>query len=518
MSRIRRYAFALFSGYALLAVNSVYTLASVPLALSFLTKAEFGLWALVTQIAGYLLLVDLGVSSASSRIMVDFKDNREDPAYGSVIKTSLAVAAAQAAILLITGAALYALVGSIWSSETYAREFSWLLLGQCALLAASMPLRVFSSVLWAHQRQDVVHYSEMLAFLINFTTLWIGFAAGGGVYAMLWAQAAGLSVSRSWLLIACFRLRLLPAAGCWGRATMSRFKSLFGFGKDIFLFTLGGQMINTSQTLLVAPMLGLEMAGIWAVCTRTFTLANQIVWKVLDASGSSLSEMLVRGESDRLFGRFKGVTILSLGLATVGGAFFAFCNQPFIHVWTQGAVQWAPINDMLLAGWMILVAAQRCHNGLLGIRKDLRVVKYVYLLEGMLFVTLASVSVANGLGIAGLIASSIVATTVLSFAYGHWRTQNDFELTRGQLALWWAPAIKLLTITVPVLWLTERATAGLPPWIFLSIALILAGPCAAVLLLRLCLDDELKQRFASRLSPRLKAAFRFLVPVSQPTG
>ncbi len=513
MSRIRRYALALFSGYALLAVNSFYTLASVPLALSYLTKAEFGLWALVSQIAGYLLLVDLGVTSASSRILVDYKDDRTTPEYGSVIKTNLAVAAAQSGILLLAGTVLFASVPILWSSEPLTKEFSWLLLGQCALLAVSMPSRVFSSVLWAHQRQDIVHYAEMLLFLVNFTALWIGFEAGGGVYSMLWAQAAGVLVSRVGILAACFKLGLMPAPGCWGRATADRFRSLFGFSKDIFLFALGSQMINTSQTLLVAPLLGLETAGVWAVCTRTFTLANQIVWKILDASSSSLSEMLVRRESDRMFNRFRGVTVLTLGTAALGAAFFAFCNQPFIAFWTRGEVHWPPLNDALLAVWMILVASQRCHIGLLGIRKDLSEVKFIYLAEGILFVSLASIAVARGLGVAGLIGGSIVATVGLSFVYGHRRTRSDFNLRRGELAHWWLPAVKLFILTAGLLWLLGRATEALAPWVFLGLALIVVGPVSAVLLLRECLDGELKTRFAERLPARLRPAFGFLASV-----
>ena len=52
MSRVRHYTRSLASGYAAFAANTVFSLVSVPLALHYLSKAEFGLWALTTQIAG----------------------------------------------------------------------------------------------------------------------------------------------------------------------------------------------------------------------------------------------------------------------------------------------------------------------------------------------------------------------------------------------------------------------------------------------------------------------------------
>ena len=64
MSRIKRFAHSLVSGYVFLGANALYTLASVPLALHYLSKPEFGLWAVATQIAGYLMLIDFGLGTS----------------------------------------------------------------------------------------------------------------------------------------------------------------------------------------------------------------------------------------------------------------------------------------------------------------------------------------------------------------------------------------------------------------------------------------------------------------------
>ena len=65
----------LLSGYGLTLVNLLFTVVSVPLALHYLTKQEFGIWAIALQFASYLLLVDLGVSASVSRLLADHKDS-----------------------------------------------------------------------------------------------------------------------------------------------------------------------------------------------------------------------------------------------------------------------------------------------------------------------------------------------------------------------------------------------------------------------------------------------------------
>src|ERR1700722_3056731 len=95
MSRLKKFTRSLLSGYIALGANIVYTLASVPLALHYLGKPEFGLWALVTQLAGYIALIDLSMSASVGRILIDHKDDRQNGAYGSVIKTGVLVGLVQ---------------------------------------------------------------------------------------------------------------------------------------------------------------------------------------------------------------------------------------------------------------------------------------------------------------------------------------------------------------------------------------------------------------------------------------
>jgi O-antigen/teichoic acid export membrane protein len=64
MSRFRRAVHGAASGYVLLAVTAVYALATLPLALHYLSRERFGLWGLMSSIGVYLSLIDLGMSGS----------------------------------------------------------------------------------------------------------------------------------------------------------------------------------------------------------------------------------------------------------------------------------------------------------------------------------------------------------------------------------------------------------------------------------------------------------------------
>src|SRR5208337_3240341 len=145
MSRLKKFTHSLLSGYVSLGANIVYTLASVPLAFHYLGKAEFGLWALVTQIGGYITLIDLGMGGSVARILIDHKDDRYNGAYGSVIKTGVLVGAVQGGLIILAGTALSAVAGPLLHiPPEFQRDFLWLMIGQSVLLAFSFAGRIFN--------------------------------------------------------------------------------------------------------------------------------------------------------------------------------------------------------------------------------------------------------------------------------------------------------------------------------------------------------------------------------------
>jgi len=87
MSRFRLAIHGVVSGYVMLAATAVFGLASVPVALHYLSKEQFGLWALMLTLVSYLNLVDVGMSGSIRRLLIDFKDDRDGGHYGSLIKT-----------------------------------------------------------------------------------------------------------------------------------------------------------------------------------------------------------------------------------------------------------------------------------------------------------------------------------------------------------------------------------------------------------------------------------------------
>lgn len=504
MSRFRRAVHGVVSSYVQLGATALYSLASVPVALHYLDAPRFGLWMVMGTLVGYLNLIDAGMTSAAARLLIDHKDDRQGGNYGSLIKTGWLVSILQGVIIFVIGLCLAGTFARLLAiSGPLQLEFIRLVNWQCGVVGLMFATRMLALVLNAHQRMDLNNYIGVGGLAMNFAAQWIFFHFQFGVLSL----ALGSLVSTLLIVIftagACVSLKLFPRAGGWGRVSARHFRELFDYGKDVFLVSVGSQLILTSQTIVITRMLGLEVAAVWGVGVRVFNLLNQVIWRIFDMSGAALAEMLARGEFARLRDRYRSLAVLTFSVAGWAAVSFALCNSLFIIIWTHGKIHWAATNNWLLAIWMILSAVVHCHNCFILTTKQIGFMRYVLFLEGAVFVTM-SFLVAKWGGLPAIIGCSIICSTAFSGAYGIWRISRYFDISIAEVALeWLRPMVTTMLFYLPA--------AGLTWWLLipesglarLLINFLLATTLGAYLFLRFGIPRSLQTEILRRVPPNI---------------
>ncbi|MBV9674426.1 MAG: oligosaccharide flippase family protein, partial [Verrucomicrobia bacterium] len=296
MSRTRRYVAALGTGYIALVVNVICVGVSIPMALHFLNRQEFGLWSVVLQITGYLALLDLGVGQSVARLLVDSKDNVNGGTYGSILKLAALVFAVQASLIALFGLTCGQMVADLMRiPPALSSTFRNLMLGQCLMMAFNFIVTPINLPLWSHQRVDIGNINNVVSFLVNLMFLWLGFVLGLRAYSLLLAYSVSSLVTFALNTNSSLKLKLLPDAGHWGKLDRRRVFEVFAFGRDLFVTNLAGQLISASQIVLVSRFVSLDAAAIWAVCMKSYSMAQQLIFRLSDFSAPGFSEMVVRG-------------------------------------------------------------------------------------------------------------------------------------------------------------------------------------------------------------------------------
>jgi O-antigen/teichoic acid export membrane protein len=417
-SRTRNFIHGLSVGYVAIAVNIAYTAASVPLALHYLGKEQFGLWALAQQITGYLILLDLGVSSAVSRFIANLKDDVNSGSYGSLLLTGAIVFAIQGFLIAIAGVSFSFFAPTLFSIPPHlSADFTNVLIIITSLAGISVALRTLAAPLWAFQRLDVSYGLGSFTLLTSFAALWGGFHLGWGIYSFALAGIPAAILCPIITFLICWKRGFYPSAGHWGRPNLLLFRKIFSFGQDVVLVSMGSQLVNASQIMILSRVASLDVAATFAIGTKLFTMGQQFTGKIIESSAPGLTEMFVRGDTARFNLRFDNVVSLTTFLATLGAAGLVAGNTAFVALWTSGSIHWNLACDALLAGLLIATSLTRCLIGLFGLAGNLRPIRHIYFIEGCVFIALA-IPAASHYSAYGLLlvslATHLAVTAVLS--------------------------------------------------------------------------------------------------------
>ncbi len=445
MSRSKRFISGLLTGYASIGVNILYTIASIPLALHYLSKEEFGIWALVTQLSGYLLLLEFGMRGSIARALSDHKDDVTDGVYGSILRTGTRVFIIQGFAIILLGC-LFAWLGAplLKLPADLVRIFTILMGIQALICGVTLATEAIGSPLWCHQRLDVSNLITGINLVVSFITLWIGFHLGWKLYSLILSSAIGLLVSTTTTYFSCRFLKLYPPLEHRGNYSPILFRELLHFGSGLFMMNLGAQLTSASQVIIISRLLGVEVAAVWAISTKLYNMSQQFVSKVLEASAGGLTEMFARGESQKLKQRFQDVTKISAIFAVTTGTGIALINGPFVEIWTDGKITWEPWNNYLLGCLLFTTSVTRCHIGLVGVTKHIRGMKYINLAEGIIFVGI-SISLARLFGITGILGAAIICNVMITGYYSIARTSQQLEFTKHEVIGWAARPMIIMT-------------------------------------------------------------------------
>jgi O-antigen/teichoic acid export membrane protein len=494
-------------------VNVVYSLVSLPLILHWLPRAEFGMWAVLVQLMSYVSLVDLGMTSAVARLLVDYKDRRGDGGYGSLVKTAFLVSVTQGVIILIAVTLSAPLLAAFMKIPAeHQATFIALLRIQGVFTAFSFCLRPFGLMLYAHQRMDLQSCSEMFNLAAQLGLLLFFLIKGCGIYAFIYANACTLLIGPAFLFWNCRRLKFLPQASEWGHASWKIFKDVFSYGKDVFLMGLGYQLQMASQTIVVSRSFGLDQAAIWSIGTKMFSLVVPLMCRPYGAALPGLYEMIARQEMTRLTARYRAIVLLTASLGAFLAGAFILCNSLFVQVWMAGKISWSPANDVLLGVWLFVLSMQTTHSSFVNVTKQIGGMRYLLFVEGSCFIVIATVF-GKYLGISGMIATSVFCTIIFTYQYSIRRSCQFFNLPLKELFFDWVrPSLKLALsfgVLTGAIWFCTEGLAPLPRLVihaFLSLTL------GGWLLLRLGFVPEMISEASQRIPKPAARLLHWLVP------
>ncbi len=283
------------SSWGLLAINSAIQLVQIPIALEALGKAEFGLFAIVSQMLGMLMYVEMGVSGALARLLIDGLAQGHER-YRAVWSSGVVLLLVQSLIILGLVSAFVPFIDKIFNIPPELSLTARHLFLACGVLTAIRYFfNLFNLSLFVNQRLSISNGLGIIGCVLGFGIFVVAIKLGFGLWAYFWSMALGSAFGIIASFLVCYKHSLAPKFG-WSLIQLNEVKEIFHLGLDVFFITLFSTFTMNSPLLFAGNILTLSETAALAVNLKLFGMAHQLFGRIYSGTEPVLMKMVSQGD------------------------------------------------------------------------------------------------------------------------------------------------------------------------------------------------------------------------------
>jgi len=452
----------------------MYSLFVIRLSLDYLGKEEYGLLSLLAQIAAYIAVLDLGLTIAFGRILIDYTNGSKE-LYAKALRTASLVFN----ILGLTGfliAAVIALVGTMAFAipERLGQTFTYLMLAQGVVIFATFSLKALSAPLIANGKHHVLYWVATAIFLVNGLLFWLCLRYGFGIYSIVIGQVVGLALLAGLL----WRFSVPYHVIDYTNTKFDRrvFKEVFSFAKDTMIWQIGGQTMASLPILLASAWFALNATADIAAGLKLVILAISVCTRFGDMSVTPLSIEYARGNEAAAARQMKRIAGIAGGVGVCAALFTTCVNPSFLNWWMLGKISWSWHANLSAAIWIAILTVTQCLYGYAIISRQLKLIRWALLAECVVYLVLAAIGRKTGDPSALLWAKPIATLAIGIYVALRIRKHTGFDTSLLLAAIYRQSFVMILLLAAGVPLSRYLGDLNLSPFMtFLANSLLASG-------------------------------------------
>ncbi|MFO1528418.1 MAG: hypothetical protein U1F77_01495 [Kiritimatiellia bacterium] len=258
--RYRRIGWGAASGLGARFAAILFGMWTVPLLVAYLGKTDYGVLLVGQSVVAWFALLDMGIAGSLTNHLAEAAGRDDHARTRTLVLAALLVYLAAGLLGFLACLLIPALPVREWFPQATAREAGLILRTvqySGMMFCLVLPLQLMHSILRARQLSHYANAIMVAGSLIGFVSVWAGIRLQMSLAVIATLQAASFAIPTLPLWVAAARRHLAARAGCgWPAGTV--FRSLFRLSVPMFMFQLGGLVINESARFLISRRCGFE--------------------------------------------------------------------------------------------------------------------------------------------------------------------------------------------------------------------------------------------------------------------
>lgn len=395
-----------------LGVVSLYSLLVIRLSLDYLDKEAFGLMSLSSQISLYIGVLDLGLFTAFSRILIDYS-NQSREAYANALRTAALVfrtiggiAAGLGLLVAVFGGGFLVIPAGLHS------EFRLLMVGHAAMLLGGFLTKPCSAPLIAVGRHYYIYWLASALTPVNCLVFWGCLRGGVGIYSALIGNF--LILCLTFLAIHRLSAPFRDVGKRRGEFDKRIFKDVASFARDSMLWQIGGQTLGFLPVLLASMWFTLGATADLSGGMKLMLLMLSVCTRFGDMAVTPLSIRFSQGETLLAASQMLRIARIAGSVGVCAAVVLICCNPPFISWWMLGKIEWSWKSNLAGAVWVALTSVTQCMFGYAVVSRQMNLFRWAPIAECGLYILLVA-SLEPLVGFPILLWSLVAAKVAVSF-------------------------------------------------------------------------------------------------------
>lgn len=407
--RYRRIVLTTASGLTTRIVTAVVGLFTIPLALSYLGKEEYGLWAVVTSFVAWTSLFDFGIVNSLVNALSEANGKNSPEDAKRYVSTAFFVLLAIAGIL---GLVLAVSAGWVPWSRLLAvriaipqRTVMWTAVNALICVLVALPLSIVRQIYAGYQKAYIGNLFTILGALITLLALYLVIWTRGGLPALVFAFA-GPPVLIAFINLLYLAFKEMP----WltprlGNVSLPAMRRLLSTSTPLFLFQVGGLLVNETQIIVLAHATNLDLVSECSIIWRLGATLSTFVALGTGAFIPAFREAYERGDQAWMRAGFRRMLFLRMSIAATAALLLILGGNTILRVWLhRGDFHFT--NTLWIAQAVVLVSTvwSTAFGDFLTIMDRIWVQVLMVMINGVITISLTLV-LAPRLGLLGAIIS-----------------------------------------------------------------------------------------------------------------
>jgi O-antigen/teichoic acid export membrane protein len=340
-----------------------------PFLVRHLGDSVYGVWVLIGSLAGYLGLLDFGVTPSIIKYIAENRARGDRQATNRVVTGGLAVFSLVGIVSLIVSAVIALSFNRIFNTPLGTGTAAAAVMITGLNLSLTFPATVFVGVIRGHQRYDIDALITSINIAVRSLIIVYLLSRGYGILALAAVTFIFDMIRLLYLIWWAFKLDpdITISRAFLDKAELLR---LFKFGSLAFVILAGRQLMFYTDSIVIGVFLSTSAVTVYFIANRLVLYLRMLVAEMVGVLMPTTSDMGARddqaGIKELLVISTKYMLLIALPVASV----FFIMGSDFIALWMgPGYSAAVPVLTVLTVAMLAHFMEMPGHTILLGLNK-----------------------------------------------------------------------------------------------------------------------------------------------------